>query len=115
VCFQCSNCECMQLASRLVCCNAGCAKDRQTTPNELSGRVYEIREVSLFDCYANNLNQLRVVAANSTPNPNHTTGGGQPALIQGADCSPRGSSGYNNVTGLGTPNVPAMIEAFATF
>jgi hypothetical protein len=65
--------------------------------------------------YANNLNQLRVVTINSTLNPNHTTGGGQPALIQGADSSLRVTSGYNNVTGLGTPNVPAMIEAFATF
>jgi subtilase family serine protease len=70
---------------------------------------------ALLRGYANNLNQLRVVAVNSTPNPNHTTGGGQPALIQGADSSLRVTSGYNNVTGLGTPNVPAMIEAFATF
>ena len=65
--------------------------------------------------YANNLNQLRVVTINSTPNPNHTTGGGPPALIQGADSSLRVTSGYNNVTGLGTPNIPAMIDAFVTF
>jgi subtilase family serine protease len=70
---------------------------------------------ALLRGYANNLNELRVVTLNSTPNPNHTTGSGTPALIEGADSSLRVTSGYNNVTGLGTPNIPAMIEAFETF
>jgi hypothetical protein len=36
-------------------------------------------------------------------------------LIEGADTSLRTTRGYDNVTGLGTPNVPALIDAFTHF
>jgi len=58
---------------------------------------------------------LRVVTINSTPNPDYTPGGDQPALIEGTNTSLRTTRGYDNVTGLGTPNVPALIDAFTHF
>ncbi|HEY5102417.1 MAG TPA: S53 family peptidase [Steroidobacteraceae bacterium] len=74
-----------------------------------------VTPTALLRGYANNLNELRVVTVNSAPNPNHTSGNGTPAVIEGADSSLRVTNNYNNVTGLGTPNIPAMIETFASF
>jgi hypothetical protein len=34
-------------------------------------------------------------------------------VIEGADTSLRTTQGYDNVTGLGVPNVPAFVAAFS--
>jgi subtilase family serine protease len=66
--------------------------------------------------YLGNPNRLRVVTMNSVPNPNFVPGeDDQPAVIEGADTSYRTTRGYDEVTGLGTPNVPALIRAFERF
>ena len=36
-------------------------------------------------------------------------------VLEGADTSYRTTRGYDEVTGLGTPNVPAFIEAFKRY
>jgi subtilase family serine protease len=60
--------------------------------------------------------RLRVVTMNSTLNPNYVPGGeDQPAVLEGADTSYRTTRGYDEVTGLGTPNVPAFINAFKNY
>jgi hypothetical protein len=55
--------------------------------------------------YVSNLHELRVVTMNSTPRP----------LVEGTDTSLRTTAGYDNVTGVGTPNVPAFIEALLLY
>jgi predicted glycosyltransferase len=55
--------------------------------------------------YVSNLNELRIVTMNSSPHP----------LIEGADTSLRTTAGYDNVTGVGTPNVPALIDALLLY
>ena len=70
---------------------------------------------ALLRGYLGSPSLLRIVTVNSAPNPNYTPGGDQPALIEGADTSLRTTRGYDNVTGLGTPNVPALIDAFTHF
>jgi subtilase family serine protease len=55
--------------------------------------------------YVTNLHELRVVTMNSTPHP----------LVEGTDTSLRTTAGYDNVTGVGTPNVPAFIEALLLY
>ncbi len=66
--------------------------------------------------YLGNPNRLRVVTINSEPNPNFVPGGNaQPAVIEGADTSYLTTRGYDEVTGLGTPNVPALIEVLQRF
>jgi subtilase family serine protease len=71
---------------------------------------------ALLRGYLGNPNKLRVVTINSTLNPNYVPGeDDQPAVIEGADTSYRTTRGYDNVTGLGTPNVPALIQAFEHF
>jgi subtilase family serine protease len=64
--------------------------------------------------YLGNPNKVRVVTMNSGPNPNYP-GDDQPAVIEGADTSYLTTRGYDEVTGLGTPNVPALIRAFTRF
>jgi subtilase family serine protease len=60
--------------------------------------------------------KLRVVTINSVPNPNDVPGShDQPAVIEGTDTSYLTTRGYDEVTGLGTPNVPALIRAFERF
>ncbi|MGD0467847.1 MAG: S53 family peptidase [Candidatus Acidiferrales bacterium] len=54
--------------------------------------------------YITNPHELRVVTINST-----LDGG---TLIEGADTSLQTTPGYDNVTGLGTPWVPALIDLF---
>jgi hypothetical protein len=39
----------------------------------------------------------------------------QSAVIEGANTSYLTTGGYDEVTGLGTPNVPALIRAFERF
>ena len=71
---------------------------------------------ALLRGYLGNPNRVRVVTINSYPNPNYVPGDeGQPAVIEGADTSYRTTRGYDNVTGLGTPNVPALIETFLKY
>jgi hypothetical protein len=66
--------------------------------------------------YLGDPTRVRVVTMNSVPNPNYVPGeDDQPAVIEGADTSYRTTRGYDNVTGLGTPNVPALIRAFEHF
>jgi subtilase family serine protease len=59
--------------------------------------------------YLGDPTRLRVVTINSVPNPD------QPAVIEGANTSYLTTHGYDEVTGLGTPNVPALIRAFERF
>lgn len=60
--------------------------------------------------YLGNPNRLRVVTMNSVPNPDYP-GDDQPAVIEGANTSYLTTRGYDETTGLGTPNVPALIRA----
>jgi subtilase family serine protease len=53
--------------------------------------------------YVSNLHELRVVTMNSTLNGK--------SVVEGADTSYRTTSGYDEVTGLGTPWLPALIDA----
>ena len=57
--------------------------------------------------YSDDPTKLRLVTINSAPNAAAT------ATIEGADTSYRAKEGYDEVTGLGTPNVPAFIQALA--
>lgn len=60
--------------------------------------------------------KLRVVTMNSVPNANYVPGeDDQPKVIEGADTSYLTTRGYDEVTGLGTPNVPALIREFERF
>jgi subtilase family serine protease len=55
--------------------------------------------------YSNDQTEVRVVTMNSVPNAGNT------AAIEGADTSYKVTKAYDQVTGLGTPNVPALITA----
>jgi len=57
--------------------------------------------------YSNDPTEVRVVTINSQPNAKATS------ALEGADTSYRTKEGYDEVTGLGTPNVPAFIKALA--
>ena len=59
--------------------------------------------------YQNDNTRVRVVTINSTQNADNT------AVIEGVDSSYVAANGYDEITGLGTPNVPALIEAFRQF
>jgi subtilase family serine protease len=59
--------------------------------------------------YQNDLTRVRVVTINSTPNADNT------AVIEGVDSSYVATNGYDEITGLGTPNIPALIDAFRHF
>jgi subtilase family serine protease len=60
---------------------------------------------ALLRGYSNDQTEVRVVTMNSAPNSRAT------ATIEGADTSYRVTKNYDQVTGLGTPYVPALIEA----
>ncbi|HEX4504900.1 MAG TPA: S8 family serine peptidase, partial [Alphaproteobacteria bacterium] len=55
--------------------------------------------------YSDDPTEVRVVTINSAPNARATS------TVEGADTSYRTLEGYDEVTGLGTPNVPAFIRA----
>jgi subtilase family serine protease len=57
--------------------------------------------------YASDLNELRVVTINSTLDGK--------SVVEGADTSYRTTAGYDEVTGLGTPWVPALIDGLLFF
>jgi subtilase family serine protease len=57
--------------------------------------------------YVGNPNELRVVTINSTLNGN--------SVVEGADTSYRTTAGYDEVTGLGTPWLPALIDGLLFF
>ena len=59
--------------------------------------------------YQNDLTRVRVVTINSTPNADDTS------VIEGVDSSYVAANGYDEITGLGTPNIPALIAAFRKF
>ena len=59
--------------------------------------------------YQGDNTRVRVVTMNSRPNGKDT------AVIEGVDSSYVAAAGYDEITGLGTPNVPALIEAFRHF
>lgn len=63
---------------------------------------------ALLRGYLGDPSRVRVVTMNSTPAPNNPA-----KVIEGANTSLRTTPGYDNVTGLGTPNVPVLIQAFA--
>jgi subtilase family serine protease len=60
---------------------------------------------ALLRGYVNDQTEVRVVTMNSAPN---ATG---KATVEGADTSYLTKKGYDEVTGLGTPYVPALIDA----
>jgi len=60
--------------------------------------------------YLGDPSRVRVVTMNSVPSDTDPT-----KVIEGANTSYRTTAGYDNVTGLGVPNVPAMIRAFTIF
>jgi subtilase family serine protease len=60
--------------------------------------------------YLGDPTKVRVVTMNSVPSDTDPT-----QVIEGANSSFRTTPGYDNVTGLGVPNVPAMIRAFTLF
>ena len=60
--------------------------------------------------YLGDNTRVRVVTMNSVPSDADPT-----KVIEGANTSYRTTPGYDNVTGLGVPNVPAMIRAFQIF
>jgi hypothetical protein len=55
--------------------------------------------------YSNDQTEVRVVTMNSAPNATGTS------TVEGADTSYLTKTGYDEVTGLGTPYVPALIDA----
>jgi subtilase family serine protease len=55
--------------------------------------------------YIDDQSEVRVVTMNSVPNAGGT------ATVEGADTSYLTRKGYDEVTGLGTPYVPALIDA----
>jgi subtilase family serine protease len=57
--------------------------------------------------YQGDPTRVRVVTINSTPNADNS------AIIEGTDTSYLTMPGYDEITGLGTPNVPALIHAFS--
>jgi len=57
--------------------------------------------------YSNDQTKVRVVTINSSPNAKATS------AREGADTSYRVTEGYDEVTGLGTPYVPALIQALS--
>jgi subtilase family serine protease len=61
---------------------------------------------SMFNSESSGIYEVQLFTINSLPTG--TTG----PVVEGADSSLRTTPGYDNVTGLGTPNVPAFIEAF---
>jgi subtilase family serine protease len=62
---------------------------------------------ALLRGYSNDPTEVRVVTINSAPNATGTS------TVEGADTSYRVKAGYDQVTGLGTPNVPAFVKALA--
>jgi hypothetical protein len=65
---------------------------------------------ALLRGYLRDPTTVRVVTMNSTLAANDPT-----KVVEGANTSLRTTAGYDNVTGLGTPNVPVLIEAFTDF
>lgn len=59
--------------------------------------------------YQGDPTRVRVITMNSTPNADNT------AVIEGTDSSYLAAPGYDEITGLGTPNVPALIQAFLRY
>lgn len=57
--------------------------------------------------YVSNLHELRVVTMNSTLNNN----GSGKSVVEGADTSYLTTPGYDEVTGLGTPYIPQLIDS----
>jgi len=55
--------------------------------------------------YITDLTRVRIVTINSFPHP----------ITEGADTSLRTTAGYDNVTGVGTPNIPAFIDALLLY
>jgi len=60
--------------------------------------------------YLGDPTRVRVVTMNSVPSATDPS-----KVIEGANTSFMTTAGYDNVTGLGTPNIPAMIRAFEIF
>jgi subtilase family serine protease len=63
--------------------------------------------MALLRGYSNDQTKVRVVTMNSAPNMKGT------AAVEGIDTSYKTTRGYDEVTGLGTPYVPALIDALA--
>jgi len=68
-----------------------------------------VAPIAVLRGYLGNNASVRVVTMNSRPNQKDT------AVIEGVDTSYVAAGGFDEITGLGTPNVPALIEAFRHF
>jgi subtilase family serine protease len=80
--------------------------DRDTAP--IIKVKKPVNPVALLRGYKNDNTRVRVVTINSTQND-------KSGVIEGVDSSYAAADGYDEITGLGTPNVPALIEAFRHF
>jgi subtilase family serine protease len=78
-------------------------------PGSTSAPIVDVRPptqpAAVLRGYSNDQTEVRVVTMNSVPNAAGT------AAIEGANTSYRTTAGYDEVTGLGTPYVPALINA----
>ena len=78
-------------------------------PGTTSSPIVDVRPptmpTALLRGYINDQTEVRVVTMNSAPNAGGT------ATVEGADTSYLTKKGYDEVTGLGTPYVPALIDA----
>jgi subtilase family serine protease len=84
------------------------------TPGSTYAPIIDVRPpktpTAVLRGYLGDPNTVRVVTMNSVPSDTDPT-----KVIEGANTSLLTTKGYDNVTGLGTPNVPAMIRAFTLF
>ena len=89
-----------------------CAEDADPTPAVgADAPIIDVQPPStptaVLRGYSNDPTEVRVVTINSAPNAKAT------ATVEGADTSYRVKPGYDEVTGLGTPNIPAFVKALA--
>jgi subtilase family serine protease len=77
-----------------------------TTTSPIVDVLAPAKPTALLRGYSNDQTEVRVVTMNSMP-----IGG---AIIEGRDTSYTTTTGYDQVTGLGTPYVPALIRAALT-
>jgi subtilase family serine protease len=80
--------------------------DRSTAP--ITKVKKPVFPTAVLRGYKNDNTRVRVVTINSTQND-------KTGVIEGVDSSYVAADGYDEITGLGTPNVPALIEAFRRF
>jgi subtilase family serine protease len=78
-----------------------------TTTSPISDVAPPATPTALLRGYLASSTKVRLVAMNATTSANGKS------VFEGADTSYTTTTGYDLVTGLGTPNVPALIQAFS--